>query len=108
MPLPPRIDFDIPTMRGGRLELPDAAALAEIFFATEVSSLGANSLDARTLTTSPSAIDAEDLRVLHRSFRAMIIKRALWEPLYGVEHDWLATLDPAWDLVVMPDDAWSG
>jgi len=35
------------------VEAVDAAALAEIFFATEISSLGDGSYDARALTTHP-------------------------------------------------------
>lgn len=74
MALPPRLALTIPRMDGGALHVEDAAALAEIFFATEVSSLGAGSYDARTLTTHPNRVDREDVRVLNASFRAMIIR----------------------------------
>lgn len=43
MPLPPFIAINIPRVNGGVLQVADAAALAEIFFATEISSLGPGS-----------------------------------------------------------------
>lgn len=109
MPLPPLIAIEIPRMDGRALRVADAAALAQVFFATEVSSLGAGSYDARTLTTHPNQLDREDVRVLNASFRAMIMKLSLWEPLFeGGDLPWLVALDPDWDLATMSDQEWDG
>lgn len=107
MPLPPLIAIDIPRMEGTPLRVPDAAGLAELFFATEVSSRGPDSYDARTLTTPPHRVDREDIRVLNASFRAMIMRVSLWEPLFEAgDLPWLQALDPSWDPTTMDDATW--
>lgn len=107
MPLPPLIAIDIPRMEGTPLRVPDAAGLAELFFATEVSSRGLDSYDARTLTTPPHRVDREDIRVLNASFRAMIMRVSLWEPLFEAgDLPWLQALDPSWDPTTMDDATW--
>ena len=104
---PPLVPVEIPRISGGSLQVPDAAALAEVFFSTEVSSLGASSYDARTLTTHPNQVDREDVHVLNSSFRAMIIKTSLWEPLFEAgDLPWIEALDPEWDLVMIGQEEW--
>ena len=105
--MPAFVTVEIPRADGDVLRVDDAAALAEVFFATEVSSLGAGSYDARTLTTHPEQVDREDVTVLNRSFRAMIMKTQLWRPLMEVgDLPWLVALGRDWDLVTMPADEW--
>jgi hypothetical protein len=107
VPLPPPIIVEIPRADGRVLRVEDAAALAEVFFATEISSLGPGSYDARTLTTDPERLDREDITVLNRSFRAMIIKTQLWRPLMEAgDLPWLTALGRDWDLVTMPAADW--
>src|SRR5690242_12497670 len=104
MSLPPVISIDVPCVTGGPLHVPDAAALAEVFFSTEISSLGPRSYEARTLTTHPDRLDREDITILNGSFRAMIIKVSLWEPLLAAgDLPWLATLDREWDVITMSE-----
>jgi hypothetical protein len=104
MPLPPVISIDIPCVTGGPLHVADAAALAEVFFSTEISSLGPRSYDARTLSTHSERLDREDITVLNASFRAMIIKVSLWEPLLAAaDLPWLAALGRDWDMITMSD-----
>ncbi len=81
MPLAPFLTIEIRRVNGGVVEVVDAAAMAEIFFATEISSLGDASYDARTLTTHPNQVNREDIRVLNASFRARM-ETQLWEPLF--------------------------
>jgi hypothetical protein len=107
MALPPFLTIEVPRVNGGLLRVDDAAALAEIFFSTEVSSLGPTSYDARTLTTHPDRLDREDITVLNRSFRAMIMKIPLWQPLLDAgDLVWLSALGRDWDLVTMADEDW--
>ena len=108
MPLPPLLTIEIPRLNKGVIEVFDAAAMAEVFFSTEISSLGAGSYDARTLTTDPNRVDREDIRVLNASFRAMIMKTQLWEPLFDSgDLPWLIALGRDWDLVTMSDVEWA-
>jgi hypothetical protein len=108
MPLPPLLTIEIPRVNGGVVEVIDAASMAEVFFATEISSLGEGSYDARTLTTDPNRVDREDIRVLNASFRAMIMKMQLWEPLFAAgDLPWLVALDRNWDLVTMSENEWA-
>jgi antitoxin (DNA-binding transcriptional repressor) of toxin-antitoxin stability system len=107
MPLPPTVTVEVPRADGGLLVVDDAAAMAEVFFATEISSLGPGSYDARTLTTHPEQLDREDITVLNRSFRAMIMKTQLWSPLMEAgDLPWLTALDRDWDLVTMREADW--
>lgn len=104
MPLPRAITLDIPRVNGDTLRVADAGALAEVFFATETSSLGPASYDARTLTTHPEQVDRQDIKVLNASFRAMILKVSLWEPLMAAgDLPWVAALGRDWDLIAISD-----
>ncbi|HEY5145086.1 MAG TPA: hypothetical protein VII98_16415 [Solirubrobacteraceae bacterium] len=50
-------------------------------------------------------VDREDIRVLNASFRAMILKIPVWEPLMAAgDLPWLVALGRDWDMVLMPND----
>src|SRR3954452_23103935 len=77
MPLPPLIAIEIPRMDGQSLHVDDAAGLAQVFFATEVSSLGAGSYDARTVTTHPLRAQGRDRHQDPRPRRRQAARRRL-------------------------------
>jgi Family of unknown function (DUF6308) len=101
------LDLTVRRTDGSELELRDCARLAELFFASDVSSMGPESYDAYTEITDRNRIERADIDVLNKTFRAMIMRLSEWEDLYTDEPlHWLVDLDEDWDLVTMPPEVW--
>jgi hypothetical protein len=101
------LDLTVRRIDESELHLRDCAHLAELFFASDVSSRGPDSYDARAEQGNPERIERADIDVLNSTFRAMIIRLSEWEDLYTDEQPpWLAALDQEWDLVTTAPEIW--
>jgi hypothetical protein len=101
------LDLTVRRIDDSELYLRDCARLAELFFASDVSSRGPESYDAWAEHSDPERIAQADINVLNKTFRAMIMKLSEWEDLYTEETPpWLAALDQDWDLVTTPPEVW--
>lgn len=100
-------------MAGVRVELPDrvidhADERAAFFFATNISSVGANAYDART-GTEPDSFTEDDLTLINRTMMARTAHKH-WTDFTGAsgqELAWLQALRPDWDLIAMSGEEWS-
>lgn len=106
MPVPEPVHLEIERLTGEPLVIENADRLAEAFFSLDRSSQGADSYDAYTQQTPPNHIEEADVDRINGLMRARSEKE-MWEGLLAEPHlDWLAALDPGWDLL-MPDEQWA-
>ncbi len=90
------------------LVLRHAERLAEIFFRVDVSSRGTHSYDRWILDTPLDRLHclvSEDVDVINRTMGARS-KPERWTPVLGKELPALRAVDPTWDLLLSPPEAW--
>jgi hypothetical protein len=84
----------------------DGLSLAERFFASDRSSIGANSYDELAGQTAPNRIEAVDIKALNRTMRARS-KHGRWAELADTELPWLKALRADIDLIASDEQTWS-
>lgn len=104
--VPVRIEFE--RLDGGPALVIDGAQwLAEFFFKFDPSAVGPLSYDARVAVTPTGRFEDEDITTVNRTM-ATHASHLWWRDLLELDAPkWLADLDPAWDLYLLPDDAWA-
>jgi len=92
--------------QGPPLVFEDPAALAADFFANDASA-SPGGYDDHAGKGDPDRVTVDDIRVINQTMRARSALEA-WKTLTDVlgPHDWLAALDPEWDLVETDDEDW--
>lgn len=95
--------------QGGRLVIENAEALALDFFESDTSSAGEDSFDERARSTVPEAPFAqEDVTPIRAGMRLGRLRQPTWDWLVNESpRAFLYEIDPTWDLVELPDDAWN-
>jgi hypothetical protein len=91
---------------GASLIVEGASSFAHAFFSRDPSSIGPTAYDGRAGHGDPYRITTDDVRAINQTMRARSPHMA-WEVLTRAGPlPWLAALDPAWDLVELPDREW--
>jgi hypothetical protein len=104
-----RIDIEVETIDGEEaVRVGNADYVARFYFTSNEASVGPKSVDDRALDESHrSKFEEADLQLLLGATEQGG-SSPYWEDLL-VRHpspEWLTELDPAWDLMQMPDDSW--
>jgi Family of unknown function (DUF6308) len=101
------VRIEIERLDGGpALVIVGAQWLAELFFRLDASAVGQGSYDARVAVTPKNRFDDEDITAVNRTM-ATHASHIWWSDLLKLEApEWLADLDPAWDLYKLSDEIW--
>lgn len=101
----PTLEIRLPS--GSVIRYPDEKAA--LFFITDASAAGADSYDAWVASSEnlANAFTPGDLTAINRTMRGRSPADAWSAFTTGTDLPWLKEIDPAWDLIGMPETAWN-